>query len=51
MDWKTCAYISFSLVKPNTRTRFFCNLDLRHLVYSFISALEGLATQSKAQMK
>ena len=30
---------------------FLCNSDLRHLVSSFISALEGLATQSKAQTK
>ena len=28
-----------------------CNSDLRHLVSSFVSALEGLATESKAQMK
>ena len=30
---------------------FLCNSDPRHLVSSFISALEGLATQSKAQME
>ena len=30
---------------------FLCNSDPRHLVSSFISGLEGLATQSKAQMK
>ena len=30
---------------------FLCNSDPRHIVSSFISALEGLATQSKAQMK
>ena len=30
---------------------FLCNSDLRHLVSSSISALEGLATRSKAQMK
>ena len=30
---------------------FLCNSDPRHLVSSFISALEGLAMQSKAQMK
>ena len=30
---------------------FLCNSDPRHLVFSFISALEGLATQRKAQMK
>ena len=28
-----------------------CNSDPRHIVSSFVSALEGLATQSKAQMK
>ena len=30
---------------------FLCNSDPRHIVSSLISALEGLATQSKAQMK
>ena len=30
---------------------FLCNSDPRHLVSSFISTLEGLATQSKTQMK
>ena len=30
---------------------FLCNSDPRYLVSSFISALEGLATQSKVQMK
>ena len=30
---------------------FICNSDPRHLVSSFVSALEGLATQSKAQLK
>ena len=30
---------------------FLCSLDPRHLVSSFISALEGLGTQSRAQMK
>ena len=30
---------------------FLCNSDPRHLVSSFISTLEGLATQNKAQMK
>ena len=30
---------------------YLCNSDPRHLVSSFISALEGLATQGKAQMK
>ena len=40
--------ISSNLIpEPN----FLCNSDPRHLVSSFVSALEGLATQSKAQMK
>ena len=30
---------------------FLCNSDPRHLVSSFVSTLESLATQSKAQMK
>ena len=30
---------------------FFCNANLHHLITSFITALEGLATQSKAQIK
>ena len=30
---------------------FFCNANTHHLILSFITALEGLATQSKAQMK
>ena len=30
---------------------FLCNANLHHLISSFIIALEGLATQSKAQMK
>ena len=40
--------ISSNLV---TEPIFLCNSDLQHLVSSFISALEGLATQSKTQMK
>ena len=46
-----CPYISFNFVKPNNRTQFFCNSDPRHLISSFIRALEGLAKQSKAKMK
>ena len=30
---------------------FLCNTDSHHLVSSFITALEGMATQSKDQMK
>ena len=42
------ASISSNLIpEPN----FLCNLDPRPLVFSFVSALEGLATQSKAQTK
>ena len=42
--------VSFSAnLKPEPI--FLCNADPRHLVSSFVSALEGLATQSKAQMK
>ena len=33
------------------KTIFFCNSNPRDLVESFIDAVEGLATQSKAQMK
>ena len=32
-------------------TIFLCNANLHHLISSFITALEGLATQGKAQMK
>ena len=52
MDWKICPYIPYSFVKPNIRTHFLFNSDLRHLVSSFSSTLEeGFARQSKAQMK
>ena len=30
---------------------FLCNANFHHLTLSFITALEGLATQSKTQMK
>ena len=41
------------LISSNLITEpiFLCNSDYQHLVSSFISAPEGLATQSKAQMK
>ena len=44
--------ISFS-VSSNLITEpiFLCNANPHHLISSFISALKGLATQSKAQMK
>ena len=51
MDCETFPYISFNSVKPNTRTHFFCNSDPGHFLSSFIIPLEGLARQSKAQMK
>ena len=34
-----------------TEPIFLCNANRHHLTSSFITALEGLATQSKAQMK
>ena len=40
--------ISSNLIAMPT---FFCNSNPRDLVQSFIDAVEGLATQSKAQMK
>ena len=36
---------------PKPEPIFLCNSDHPHLVSSFVSGLEGLATQSKAQMK
>ena len=40
--------ISSNLIpEPN----FLCNANPHHLILSFITALEGLATQSKTQMK
>ena len=52
MDWKTCPYISVS-VSSNLILEpiFLCNSDPRHLVSSFVSTLESLATQIKAQRK
>ena len=40
--------ISSYLIREPT---FLCNANPRHLILSFITALEGLATQSKTQMK
>ena len=40
--------ISSNLIPEPT---FLCNANPHHLISSFITALEGLATQSKAQMK
>ena len=51
MDREACpisVFISSNLIlEPN----FLCNANPHHLILSFITALEGLATQSKAQMK
>ena len=43
--------ISVSISSNLKPEPIFCTSDPRHLVSSFISALEGLATQSKAEMK
>ena len=51
MDRETCSHISFYLVKLDPGTHFLCNANPLHLISSFITALEGLLTQSKAQMK
>ena len=46
MNREACSYISFHLLKLDIG-----NANPHHLVSSFITAFEGLATQSKAQMK
>ena len=51
MNREACAYINFYLVKLDPGTNFLCNANPHHLISSFITALEGFATQSKAQMK
>ena len=51
MDWYTCSNISFDIFKANSHTKFLCNSNPGDLVESFIDAVEGLATQSRAQMK
>ena len=51
MDWEACAPINFYLVKLIQEPTFLCNASPHHLISSFITALEELATQSKAQMK
>ena len=51
MDWKTFPYISFNFVNPNTRTHFSLQFRSSTPCILFVSDLEGLATQSKAQMK
>ena len=46
-----CPY-QFSISSNLTpEPNFLCNANPHHLILSFITALEGLATQSKAQMK
>ena len=50
MDWKTCPYISLGFVKPNNRTHF--SLQFIFSTPSIlVITLEGLATESKAQME
>ena len=51
VDREACAHISFYLVKLDPGTHFLCNANPNHLISSFITALKGLATQSKTQMK
>ena len=51
MNWKACVQISFHLVKLDPGTHFLCNAKPHHLISSFLTALEGLPTQSKPQMK
>ena len=46
---RMCLYpISSNLIPEHI---FLCNANPHHLISSFITAIEGLATQSKAQMK
>ena len=48
MDRQTCAHMgSNSIPEPI----FLCNANPHHLILSFMTVLERLATQSKAQMK
>ena len=51
MDWKKCPFISFNSSNLIPEPIFHCNSYPRHLLSAFVSTLEGLATQSKAQMK
>ena len=51
MDRWACSYISFYLVNLDPGTHFSLHANPHHLISSFIAALEGLATQSKAQIK
>ena len=51
MDWDALSFINFYHVKLDPRTHFLCNANPHHLTSSFISALEGLSTQSEAQLK
>ena len=48
---EACAHISSISSKLIPEPIFLCNANSNHLILSFITALEGLATQSKAQMK
>ena len=52
MDWKTCSDLGFHFLKNcKKKPIFLYNSDPQHLVSSFIGAVEGLASESKAQMK
>ena len=51
LDWEACANISFYLVKLDSGTLFSLQRQSSSSISSFISALEGLATQGKTQMK
>ena len=51
MDREARAHISFYLVKLDAGAHFLRNANPHYLISCFITALEGLGTQSKAQMK
>ena len=51
MGREACAYIRFYLVKLDPGTHFCCNANPHHLILSFLTAPEGLTSQSKTQMK
>ena len=51
MDREACSNISFYLVKLDPGTIFLCDANPHHLISCIVTALDGLATQSKAQVK
>ena len=51
MNKETCTHISLYSVEFEPRTLFLASTDPHYLVSSFITALEGLATQSQSQLK